>query len=82
MSSNDKAKSGEYVLNRPPKKPGEGEVYEKNTTTTMSCETDSEQENSRKIIPNLLEKMEIPDIVQMGKETNQDKRGLCRGTVI
>ena len=25
-SSNDKAKSGEYVLTRPPKKPGGGEV--------------------------------------------------------
>jgi len=41
-SNNDKAKRGEYVLNCPPKKPGGGEVYENNTTTTMSCETVSE----------------------------------------
>ena len=74
------------MLNRPPKKPGGGEVYENNTATNMSCETVSEQENCRKTIPNLLGKMEIPDIVQMEKETNQDKRGpllimeqLCRG---
>ena len=48
LSSNDKAKSGEYVLTRPPKKPGGGEVYENNTATIMSCETVSEQENIRK----------------------------------
>ena len=41
----------------------------------MSCETVSEQENSRKTTPDLLGKMEIPDIVQMEKETNQEKRG-------
>ena len=73
-SSNGKAKNGECVLNRPPKKPGGGEVYENNTATTMSCETVLEQENSCKTISDLLEKMEIPDIVQMEKETNQDKK--------
>ena len=41
----------------------------------MSCETVSEQENSRKTIPDLLGKIEILDIVQMEKETNQDKKG-------
>ena len=41
-SSNDKTKSGEYVLNRPPKKPGGREVYDNNTATTISCETASE----------------------------------------
>ena len=63
------------MLNRPPKKPGGGEVYENNTATTMPCETVSEQEYSCKTIPDLLGKMEIPDIVQMEKETNQDKKG-------
>ena len=63
-----------YVLNRPPKKPGGGEVYENNTATTMSCETVSKQENSRKTISDLLGKMEMTDIVQMEKETNQDKK--------
>ena len=74
-SSNDKAKSGEYVLNCPPKKPGGGEVYENNTATTTPCKTVSDQENSRKTTPDLLEKMEVPDIVQTEKETNQDKKG-------
>ena len=40
----------------------------------MSCETLSEQENSRKKIPDLLGKIEIPDIVQVEKENNQDKK--------
>ena len=40
-SSNDKTKSGEYVLSRPPKKPGGGEVDEVDTTTTISCGTTS-----------------------------------------
>ena len=39
----------------------------------MSCETVLEQESSRKTISDLLGKMEIPNIVQMEKETNQDK---------
>ena len=70
------------MLTRPPKKPGGGEVYENNTATTRSCETVSEQENSRKTISDLLGKMEIPDIMQMEKETNQDKRGFYHGTMI
>ena len=74
-SSNDKAKSGEYVLNHPPKKPKGEEVYKNNTATTKSYETVSEQKNSRKAILDLLGKMEIPDIAQMEKETsNQDKK--------
>ena len=40
----------------------------------MSCETVSDQKNSPKTISDLLGKMEIPDIVQMEKETNQDKK--------
>ena len=63
LSNTDKAKSGEYVLTRPSKKPGGGESYENNTAPTMSCETVSEQENSRKTIPDLLGKIEILDIV-------------------
>ena len=35
-SSYDKTKSGEYVLSRPPKKPGGKEADEVNTTTTVS----------------------------------------------
>ena len=35
----------------------------------------SEQDNSRKTITDMLRKMEVPDIVQMEKETNQNKKG-------
>ena len=41
----------------------------------MSCERALEQENSRKIITDLLGKMEVPDIAQMRKEINQEKKG-------
>lgn len=74
-SSNDKTKSGEYVLHRPPKKPGGGEVYENNTATTIPCGTASEQENSRKTITDILEKKEAPDIVQLEKKTYLHKKG-------
>ena len=67
MSSNDKTKSGEYVLNRPPKKPGGGEVYDDNTATTISCETVSEKENSCKPVTKMLRKTKVPNIMQMGK---------------
>ena len=50
-------------------------MYENNTSATMSYETVSEQENSRKTIPDLSGKMEIPDILQMEKGSNQDKKG-------
>ena len=40
----------------------------------MPYETLSEQENSRKKIPDLLGKIEIPDIEQVEKEKNQDKK--------
>ena len=70
-----RVENGEYVLNRPPKKTRGGEVYENNTARTMPCETVSEQESSRKTRPDLLGKIEVPDIVQMEKETNQDKKG-------
>ena len=63
------------MLNRLPKKPGGGDVYGNNTATTMSYETVSEPENSRKTIPELLGKKKILDIVQMEKETNQDEKG-------
>ena len=74
-SSKDKTKSGEYMLNRPPKKPGGREVFDNNTATTISCETASEQENSCKTITNMLRKTEVPNIVRMEKETNQNKKG-------
>ena len=71
-SSNDKTKSGEYVLNRLPKKPRGGEVYDNNTATTISCGIASEQENICKITTNMLEKVKVPNIVRMEKESNQD----------
>ena len=64
-SSKNRTKNGEYVLNRPLKRPGGGKVGKNNTATTISCETASEQENSRKSITDMLGKMEVPDIVQM-----------------
>ena len=57
------------MLNRLPKNLGEGEVYENNTATTISCETASEQENSCKIIADMLGKMEVPNIARMEKGT-------------
>ena len=74
-SSNGKTKSGEYVLNRPPKKPGGGEVYNNNRAITISCETSSEQENSHNTITNMLGKTEVLDIIRIGKVNNQDKKG-------
>ena len=74
-SSNDKTKSGEYALHRPPKKPGGGVVCENNTAATTPCETASEQENSRKTMTDILGKMEVPDIVQMEKKANLGKKG-------
>ena len=41
----------------------------------MSCERVSEQDNSHKTITNFLGKMEVPDIAQMEKETNQGIKG-------
>ena len=48
------------MLNRLTKKPGGEEVYDNNTVTTISCQTASEQENSRKTITDMLGKMEVP----------------------
>ena len=76
FSSNDKTKSGEYVLSRPPKKPGGEEVDDINTATTITCNTASVDENSGKTITDMLEKWEVPNIVRMEKETNQDKTEL------
>ena len=53
-------------------KPGGGEVYDNNTAITISCEIAPEQENSCKITTNMLEKVKVPNIVLMEKETNQD----------
>ena len=41
----------------------------------MSWDTASEQENSCKTITDTSGKMEVPDIVRMEKESNQDKKG-------
>ena len=50
-------------------------MYENNTATTIPCETASEQENSCKTMTDILGKMEIPDIIQMEKKANLDKKG-------
>ena len=81
-SSKDKVKSGEYVLNRPPKKPGGEEVDDINTATTITCDTASVYENSGKTITDIdmLEQGEVPNIVRMEKETNQDNTELLPPT--
>ena len=59
------------MLNRPPKKPGGGEVYDSNTATTLSGETASEQENSCKTIADIdmfKEKNQVTTLA--GKENN------------
>ena len=71
LSSNYKTKSGEYVLNRPPKKPGAEEVYDNNTAITISCETASEQENSRKTIADMFkEKNQVTTLAGKEDATN------------
>ena len=47
----DKTKSGEYALDRPPKKPGREEVDDINTATTITCDTSSDHESSGKQLP-------------------------------
>lgn len=64
-SSYDKTKSGEYVLSRPPKKPGGREADEGDTTTTVSCGTTSTWENINSTITNNLEHWKGPTIVRM-----------------
>ena len=64
-SSYDKTKSGEYVLSRPPKKPGGKEADEVDTTTTVSGVTASTCENVNSTITNNLEHWKVPTIVQM-----------------
>ena len=82
--SHDKTKSGEYVLSRPPKKPGGKEADEFDTTTTVSCVTTLTFENINSTITNNLEHWKGPTIVQMenggtgtsiGREKNE-KRGI------
>ena len=50
--SNNKTKSGEYMLSRPPKKARGQEADEVDTTTTVSCVTASTCENRNKTISN------------------------------
>ena len=69
-SSRDKTKSGEYVLNQPPKKPGDKEAYDINTATTVTCVTASTSEKSSQTITVILEKGKVPNIVQTEKEDN------------
>ena len=44
--SYDKTKSGEYALDRPPKKPRREEVDDINTATTITCDTSPDHDNS------------------------------------
>ena len=50
-TSNDNTKSGEYVLNWPPKKPGDEEVHDANSAPPMTCASASISENSGKQLP-------------------------------
>ena len=73
-----KTKSREYVLSRPPKKPGEKEADEGDTTTTVSWVTASTYENINKTITNNLEHWKVPNIVLMENtrtETSTDREG-------
>ena len=75
-SSYDKSKSGEYVLSRPPKKPGGKEADEVDTTTTVSCVTASTRENINNTMTNNLEHWKVPTIVRMENvrtETSTDR---------
>ena len=54
-SNNDETESGEYVLSRPPKKPGGKEADEVDTTTIISWMTASTSENRNQAITNRLE---------------------------
>ena len=65
--SNDRTKSGEYVLSRSPKKPEGEEADEVDTTTTISCWTASTSVNRNQTITNRLEHWKVPNIVQMEK---------------
>ena len=62
-NSNDKPKSGEYVLSRPPKKPGGEDVDEADTTETISCGTASTSVNSNQTITKGPEHWKMPNIV-------------------
>ena len=71
----DKTKSGEYALDRPPKKPRREEVDDINTATTITCDTSPDHDNSGNTITDMLGRMKVPNIVRMKMETNQDKKG-------
>ena len=72
MISYNKTKSKEYVLDQSTKKPGGEEVDDINTAEPRACDTSSEHENRNKTTTNMLEKVKVPNIVQLEKETNQD----------
>ena len=76
-SSIDKAKSGKYVLSRPPKKPRGKEADELDITTTVSWVTASTRENINNTITNNLEHWKVPTIVRMKNfrtETSTDRK--------
>ena len=69
-SSRDKTESGEYVLNRPPKKPGGEGAYDSNTAKTITDVTTSTSEKSNQPITDMLENGNVPNVVRMEKEDN------------
>ena len=72
MIGYDKTKIGDYVSDKPLKKPGGEELDNINTAASRTCDTSSEHEKRKRTTANMLENMEVPNIVQMEKETNQD----------
>ena len=72
-NSKDKTESGEYVLSRPPKKPGGEEAYDIDTAPSMTCATASTFENSSQKITDILENWKVPNIVRTKKEDNHSK---------
>ena len=70
-------------MGRPPKKLGGEEVNEINSAAPITCDTSSEHESRDKTTTDMLEKVKVPNIVQMEKETNQDKtRSLPRNKLM
>ena len=63
----DKTKSGEYVLSRPPKKPGGKEVNDIFTVPTATIATVSTLKQNSQTTINTLERKKVPDIVQIKK---------------
>ena len=79
LSSKDKVESGVYVPSWPPKKLGERETDEVDTTTTASCVTTSICENINSTITNNLEHWKGPTIVRMENVRTETSTYRSRG---